>query len=55
MIAFFVYLLLFLAGVAVYLLARSSRRRSTCASCGEVVRMEHDRVRHCPSCGALLP
>jgi anaerobic ribonucleoside-triphosphate reductase len=49
-----VYLLLIAIGVGAYFYARSTRRRSVCASCGEVVRMEHDTVEHCPSCGALL-
>lgn len=40
--------------VLLYARALASRRRVVCASCGETVRMEHDRVRHCPSCGAQL-
>lgn len=40
--------------VATYAYAQSTRRRAQCSNCGEVVKMEHDRVRHCPSCGALL-
>lgn len=47
--------ILFLAlAVATWAYAVSTRRRVSCGSCGELVRMEHDRVRHCPSCGALL-
>lgn len=47
--------LLFLAAcVAFYVYAVSTRRSTRCASCGELVRMEHDRISHCPSCGALL-
>jgi rubrerythrin len=48
------YLLLAVLGVIAYLYARSTRRRAICRSCGEVVRMEHDRVESCPSCGAPL-
>lgn len=48
------YLVLAALGVAAYLYARSTRHRAVCRSCGEVVRMEHDRVEHCPSCGATL-
>lgn len=48
------YVLLAALGVAAYLYARSTRVRVVCRSCGEVVRMEHDRVQHCPSCGASL-
>ena len=48
------YLLLIGAAIAAYLYARSTRRRTVCSSCGEVVRMEHDAVQHCPSCGAPL-
>jgi hypothetical protein len=47
--------ILFLAiAIATYSYAVSTRRRVSCGSCGELVRMEHDRVRHCPSCGAPL-
>jgi rRNA maturation endonuclease Nob1 len=49
-----VYLLVLAAAVVAYLYARSTRRRTVCSSCGEVVRMEHDQVHHCPSCGAPL-
>jgi hypothetical protein len=38
----------------VYMYAVSTRRRVLCRSCGETVKMEHDRVHHCPSCGAHL-
>ena len=49
-----VYVFLVAVGVVAYLYARSTRSRSVCRSCGEVVRMEHDQVQHCPSCGAPL-
>lgn len=38
-----------------YSYAVSTRRSVRCSSCGERVDMEHDRVRHCPSCGGPLP
>ncbi|HRQ66408.1 MAG TPA: hypothetical protein PKZ76_16350 [Xanthomonadaceae bacterium] len=38
----------------VYAYAVSTRKRVLCRSCGEPVKMEHDRVRNCPSCGANL-
>lgn len=40
--------------VVLYLYAMSTRRKVICRSCGEVIRMEHDRVRTCPSCGSEL-
>lgn len=54
MVSLIVYLVLILVGIAAYLYARSTRRRAVCGSCGEVVRMEHDTVQLCPSCGAPL-
>jgi anaerobic ribonucleoside-triphosphate reductase len=44
-----------LIAVATYIYAVSTRRHAVCRSCGEHVRMEHDAVHHCPSCGAPLP
>lgn len=49
-----IYLVVIALGVVAYLYARSTRHRAVCSSCGEVVRMEHDRVQFCPSCGAPL-
>jgi len=46
---------LLLVAIGTYMYAMSTRKRATCGSCGEVVQMEHDRVRNCPSCGAPLP
>ena len=47
--------ILFLAiAIATYSYAVSTRRRTTCGSCGELVKMEHDGIHHCPSCGAPL-
>lgn len=43
-----------LIAIVAYSYAVSTRRRVVCASCGEAVQMEHDRIRHCPSCGAEL-
>jgi len=40
--------------VVFYMHAVSTRKRVICASCHETVRMEHDRIAHCPSCGAAL-
>lgn len=58
MIVLFVYggaAILFLAlCVITYMYAVSTRRQVVCSSCGETVKMEHDRVQHCPSCGAPL-
>jgi rubrerythrin len=48
------YGLVLAAAVAAYLYARSTRQRRVCRSCGEVIRMEHDVVEACPSCGAPL-
>lgn len=46
--------LVLLVAVGTYLYAVSTRKRMTCASCGETIKMEHDTVRSCPSCGAPL-
>ncbi len=58
MAALLVYLLmgigLLLLCVITYSYARSTRKQVRCTGCGEVVRMEHDRVSNCPSCGATL-
>ena len=51
---FAIYLAVIAVGVLAYLYARSTRRRAVCSSCGEVIRMEHDQVQNCPSCGAPL-
>jgi len=40
--------------VVTYSYAHSTRKQTRCGGCGEVVRMEHDRVSNCPSCGAAL-
>ena len=45
---------LLLLCVVTYSYARSTRKQVRCTGCGEVVRMEHDRVSNCPSCGASL-
>lgn len=46
--------LFLLLAIATYAYAVSTRKRVLCPSCAEPVQMEHDRVRHCPSCGASL-
>ncbi len=46
--------LLAIIAVATYVYAVSTRRQTTCRSCGERVRTEHDSVQSCPSCGAPL-
>ena len=49
-----VWSVVILLAIGTYVYATSTRRRTTCRSCGERVQMEHDRVQNCPSCGAPL-
>jgi predicted amidophosphoribosyltransferase len=46
--------LFLIVALVVYSYALSTRKRVICPSCSEPVRMEHDRIQHCPSCGASL-
>lgn len=54
MLTLLIYLLVPVLAIAAWLYARSTRHRTVCPSCGEEVRMEHDRVQLCPSCGGPL-
>jgi Zn finger protein HypA/HybF involved in hydrogenase expression len=47
--------LLAIIAALTYIYAVSTRRQTTCRSCGERVRTEHDSIQSCPSCGAPLP
>jgi predicted amidophosphoribosyltransferase len=46
--------LFLILAVVFYMHAVSTRKQVICPSCQERVRMEHDRIVHCPSCGASL-
>jgi Zn finger protein HypA/HybF involved in hydrogenase expression len=49
-----IWLVIGIIAVATFAYAVSTRRQVVCRSCGERIRMEHDRVHQCPSCGAPL-